>query len=350
MTGRAGAAAWLALVALSACGARAEPARAAQTAPSSPHIVADQFGYLPGAPKVALVREPVAGFDAGRGAPAAKSYTLSDARSGRAVMSITPKALTGTRGDPHSGDRLWALDFSGVTAPGRYVIRDPTGAASPEFEISGGVYKPVLRAALRTFYYQRAGLAKAAPFAETNWTGSASHLGPGQDGQARDFFRPKEASTARDLRGGWYDAGDYNQYTNWTADYVRTLMISWAENPQAFGDDFGLPESGNGVPDVIDEALWGLDWLERMQRDDGAVLSILGRAVASPPSAAKGPSYYGPPSTSATLSAAGTYAMAALLLASGCAPSSRPDRRAEGTRPEGLGLGGTKSGHHLLQQ
>ncbi len=303
---------------VSACDAKTSVAEAAtleQNKTSTPHIVLDQFGYLPRAPKIAFVREPQTGFDVGLGSPAAERYDLINLATNRAALPMVPQRLSiDELYDPLSGDTLWTLDFSHVTEPGRYVISNERGDRSPEFEIGDDVYKPVLRAALRTFYYQRAGFAKSAPFADKGWTDKASHLGKGQDSEARDFFRKTDESTARDLRGGWYDAGDYNQYMNWTAEYVRTLMFSWLENPKAWGDDFGLPESGNGVPDVIDEALWGLDWLERMQREDGAVNSILGRDVASTPSAAKGPSYYGPHSTSATLSAAGTYAFAAVVL------------------------------------
>jgi endoglucanase len=182
-----------------------------------------------------------------------------------------------------------------------------------------------MREAFRTFFYQRAGFAKSAPQAGSGWTGMASHLGPGQDSEARLFSAPDDAPTARDLRGGSHDAGDYNQHTNWTADQCRTLLISCTENPDAWGDDFGIPESGNGVPDVQDEAKWALDWLLRMQGKDGSVLSVLGRGSVSPPAAAKGPSRYGPASTSATLSAAGTFAFAALVFRESPAPGPMPN-------------------------
>ena len=74
------------------------------------------------------------------------------------------------------------------------------------------------------------------------------------------------------------------------------------------------------MPDVLDEAKWALDWLLRMQGKDGSVLSALGRDSASPPSDDTGPSRYGPASTSATLSAAGTFAFAALVFRDSPAP------------------------------
>jgi endoglucanase len=300
------------LAALAGCGGAADEPVA--EAPASPPIVLDQFGYRPSANKIAFVRVPVTGFDAGAAGVAAETYQLIDAAGGRRVRDLRPAPQAGGNVDPASGDRVWTLDFSAVTTPGTYrIVAVGGGVSSPEFEIAGDVYAPVLREAFRTFYYQRAGLEKRAPFADLRWADRASHLGPGQDRAARDFFRKDDAATALDLSGGWYDAGDFNQYTNWTATYARQLLLSHAENPGAWGDDFGIPESGNGTADVIDEALWGLDWLARMQQADGGMRSILGRAAASPPSAATGPSYYGPASTSASLSAAASFAYAALV-------------------------------------
>jgi len=65
------------------------------------------------------------------------------------------------------------------------------------------------------------------------------------------------------------------------------------------------------VPDILDEVKWGLDWLERMQNEDGSMLSVMSLAEASPPSAADGPSFYGPANASASYGSAGAFAMAA---------------------------------------
>jgi len=167
------------------------------------------------------------------------------------------------------------------------------------------------KAAFKTFYLQRAGFEKRAPYIDTAYADKASHLGKGQDTQARLYSAKKDKSTERDLRGGWYDAGDYNKYTSWTANYITILLSTYLENPTVWTDDFGIPESGNGVPDVLDEVKWGLDWLERMQNDDGSMLSVMGLSDGSPPSSATGASLYGPANTSATVTSAGAFAMAA---------------------------------------
>lgn len=289
---------------------------------SGPFIVLDQFGYLPSQKKVAILRNPVEGFDADQ------SYVPNDVLQVVALASgevvFTGSVLPWKNGtlDSSSGDQVWWFDFSNVTAPGTYLVRDAANnVTSPEFTIANGVYDDVLKQAVRVFFYQRAGFAKQPPHAAPAWSDGASHLGPGQDAQARLFSTPNDSGSAKDLSGGWYDAGDYNKYTNWTADYVIGLLHAYFEKPDIWGDDYNIPESGNGVPDILDEVKWGLDWLLRMQNDDGSVLSIVGLDEASPPSSASGPSYYGPANTSAALSTAAAFALGATVFSESINPN-----------------------------
>ena len=278
----------------------------------APHILVDQFGYLPDLAKVAVIRDPEVGFDSGRSFSPGATYVLVDDRTEKPVLTGKAVPWRGGAVDPASGDRVWHFDFSAHSAPGRYRVVDVENrVASDAFEIGETVYRPVLRDAFKAFYYQRAGFEKREPFVARGYADKASHLGRGQDTEATLYSADGDKSTARDLRGGWYDAGDYNQYTSWTANYVSSLLNSYAENPGVWTDDMGIPESGNGVPDVLDEVRWGLAWLMRMQNRDGSMLSVLGRAEGSPPSKADGPSRYGPANTSATVTAAGTFAQAA---------------------------------------
>lgn len=280
----------------------------------SPYLVVDQFGYLPDSAKVAVIRSPRLGFDASEGSAFSPGpvYQLIDHTTGRVVLSKPPSPWQDGRTDPASGDRVWWFDFSAVQTPGSYYVLDPrSGLRSPRFKIDQQVYRDVLKQAVRTFFYQRAGMAKSPQHAGKGWADGASHLGPLQDGHCRRYNAKGDASTERDLQGGWYDAGDYNKYTQWTATYIVGLLKAYEAAPAAFGDDTNIPESGNGIPDVLDEVRWGMDWLERMQNSDGSVLSIVGLASASPPSAATGQSLYGDASTTATLAAAGAYAYGA---------------------------------------
>jgi len=286
-------------------------------APLSKFIVVDQFGYLPDSEKIAVVRDPQTGFDANDAFTPGANYSLIDAQTGAIALSAAPTPWNAGATDTSSGDKAWWFDFSKVTQPGTYYVLDTEqNVRSDLFEISETVYREVLKQAVRSFFYQRVGQAKDAKWAGAQWTDTASHVGPGQDHECRAFASKDDASSAKDLWGGWYDAGDFNKYTNWTAGYVVSLLHAYLENKAAWGDDYEIPESGNGVPDVLDEAKWGLDYLTRLQNDDGSVLSIVGEASASPPSSAKDPSYYGPASTSATISTAGAYALGATVLGS----------------------------------
>ncbi|HTV16334.1 MAG TPA: glycoside hydrolase family 9 protein [Acidobacteriaceae bacterium] len=288
-------------------------ARNSSPSPSTtPFIVVDQFGYLTNARKIAVLRDPVAGFDSQSHFTPGKVCQVVDTETGKVVYEKAPVAWHAGAVDPSSGDRAWQFDFSRVVAPGRYVIRDKkTGYESAPFSIAPNLYKPILVQAVRMLYYQRAGFPKDARYAGAGWADKASHMGPGQDAEARLYNAKDDPSTARDLHGGWFDAGDFNRYTRWSGDYVVGLLHAYNENPAAFTDDFNIPESGNGIPDLLDEVKWEIDWLKRMQSDDGSLQSVLGSASGSPPSAATGPSFYGPATTSATYAGAAAFAYAA---------------------------------------
>jgi len=283
--------------------------------PVSPYIVVDQFGYLPDGEKVAVLRDPETGYDASESFTPGGTYALVDAATGIGVYGAAPEAWGDGATDPSSGDRIWWFTFSAVTTPGDYFVLDlEQNVRSYAFTISEQVYRDVLEQAVRMLYYQRAGQAKDAAHAGEGWTDAASLVGPGQDHQCRLFSATNDAATERDLWGGWYDAGDLNKYTSWTAGYVQTLLRAYAENPPAWTDDYDIPESGNGIPDVLDEARWGLDYLGRLQQDDGSMLSIVGEPGASPPSSATDPCRYGPATTSATFASAAAFATAARVL------------------------------------
>ncbi|MEL6981781.1 MAG: glycoside hydrolase family 9 protein, partial [Actinomycetota bacterium] len=86
--------------------------------------------------------------------------------------------------------------------------------------------------------------------------------------------------------------------------------------PDLFDDELGITESGNGIPDIVDEVKWETDWLERMQLDDGSVLTkvgLLGFESEPIPSEAYRPRFYEEACSSATIAAAGMYANAALV-------------------------------------
>jgi len=282
--------------------------------PLSPFIVVDQLGYRTSAEKIAVIRSPQAGYDAAMSFTPGPSYALVDARSGSRVKEGAPAAWNGGATDTSSGDKAWWFDFSSATTPGDYYVLDETkNVRSDTFRIADDVYRDVMAQAMRMFFYQRAGFAKTAQYAGAGWADGAAFMGPLQDPHCREYDKPGDATTERDLHGGWFDAGDYNRYTNWGASDVIELLRAYRESPSAFGDDYGIPESCNGVPDVLDEAKWELDWLVRMQQDDGSLLTVVGEQGGSPPSSVSKQSLYGTPSTSSAFSGAAVFALGSIV-------------------------------------
>lgn len=282
-----------------------------------PAIVVDQFGYPTTSAKIAIIRNPKSGYDKTASFTPGREYRVVECDTGKIVKSGAPSPWNDGATDTVSGDQVWWFDFSDVTASGTYAIVDvENNRRSAVFRIDDGVYRPIMKHAVRMFFYQRAGMEKTAQTAGASWADAASHLGPGQDPFSHSWLAKDDPSQVKDLRGGWFDAGDYNKYTSWTARNIISLLRAYAEHPKVFADDYAIPESGNGIPDILDEAKWGLDWLIRMQNADGSFLCVQTLSEASPPSAAKGPSYYGPPTTSATLMGAAVFAYAAKVLAS----------------------------------
>lgn len=200
-------------------------------------IVVDQFGYLPSQTKIAVIRDPqgdsvgtltdgtpIVSFDATDSFTPGSLYEVVNAVTNAVVFSAAPVAWNGGTTDPSSGDKAWHFDFSSLTTPGDYFVRDTQrNVKSYTFKVATDVYVPVLKAAVRYFYYQRAGQEKLAIHAGVGWADGASHIGPGQDKNARLYNAKSDASTERDLSGGWYDAGDFNKYTSWAAGYVTSF-------------------------------------------------------------------------------------------------------------------------------
>jgi hypothetical protein len=285
----------------------------------SRNILVDQFGYRPKDPKVAVIRSAQAGFDAGDGFKPGMRYEVRRVDDGTTVFTGAPVAWEAGAVEASSGDRGWWFDFSALAQPGRYVVVDvERHQRSPAFDIDPQVYAGALKAAMRMYFYQRSGFAKRPPYAQACWTDAAAYLGPGQDTEARDISDRDNPGKRRDLSGGWFDAGDTNKYVPNAVQPVHQLLDAYRDNPEAFGDDFDIPESGNGIPDLIDEVKWETDWLKKMQYPDGSVALKVGEIVyapASPPSSDRNARYYVPACTSSTIAAAGMFAHASYAYA-----------------------------------
>lgn len=281
-----------------------------------PYIKVDQFGYLPNAQKIAVLSNPQQGYNSNFTYTFGDTLALCDANAlGAVVFKAAPTPWNGGVTHTQSGDKVAWFDFSAFTTPGLYYIRDlQNGIESYNFQIGNCAYKEPIKQALRALYYQRCGMDKAIPFAEAAWTDTHCHDGNLQDTDCRLHNNPI-ASTSKDLHGGWHDAGDYNKYVNFTFTTLTELLLAYQENPTVWSDDMEIPESGNQIPDLLDEVKWELDWLLRMQESDGGVLSVVGvknYATASPPSADVAQRFYGPATTSASFTAASVFALGAI--------------------------------------
>ncbi|WP_428667231.1 glycoside hydrolase family 9 protein [Runella sp.] len=286
------------------------------------HFKIDQFGYQTNAQKIAVISNPISGYNSVNNA-FTPSSTLEIRRLFDNVSVFSGSITTWNGGATHdqSGDKVWWFDFSALTTNGEYYIYDAAqNKQSFAFEIRQDVYKNVLKHAVRAFFYQRCGIAKATYFGGKKWNdNTACHTHANQDLDCRLVTDVSNASLAKNLSGGWHDAGDYNKYTNFTYEPVHDLLYAYQEKPGIWTDDFGIPESGNNVPDILDEIKWELDWLLKMQNADGSVLnkvSVTDFSATSPPSADLGARRYGPASTSSTLTAASVFAHAAIVFGS----------------------------------
>lgn len=277
-------------------------------------VTVDQFGYRPADTKVAVLRDPQLGYDSLQSYTPGTSVSVIDSATGKVVYSGVAIAHNEGNIDTASGDKIWWFDFSKVTDVGTYFVRDDADTAKKSFyfRVKEDIYNDILKAAVRMMFYQRVGFAKEAKYAGAEWADAASHT---QDAKARLFTDSTNTALERDVSGGWYDAGDYNKYTDWNGNYVEELLDAYFERPKAFTDDYNIPESGNGIPDVLDEVKWGLDHMLRMYNEDGSVLSVVGEShekvdgsAATPPSTAAGRTYYGAPNATATYSAAKAFA------------------------------------------
>jgi len=272
-------------------------------------IKTDQFGYRPNDEKIAVISDPQTGYNSALSFTPGSTYQVRDWNTDAVLYTGTPLAWNGGATQVQSGDKVWWFDFSTFTITGEYYIYDLTNnVGSYKFIIDPCVYNDVLKQALRMFYYQRCGSAKTSACAGVGWADPICHAGSKQDQDCR-LYNNNNYSTSKNLSGGWHDAGDYNKYVNFTFGTVMDLLLAYKENPAVFGDDNNIPESGNGLPDILDEVKYEMDWLLKMQQSNGSVLSVVGGGSASPPSADTVQRKYGPVNTSATLTGAALFAL-----------------------------------------
>ena len=201
----------------------------------------NQLGYLPESIKV--------GVYGSKTNTTVNSFSLYDAATDKEVFNSKKPASKGAYGPFESSYRL---NFSDYNIPGKYYIK-ANGVKSPVFRINENVYDHTADFLLEYMRQQRCGY--------NPYLTDSCHL---DDGYI--LYNPTKKGQRIDVTGGWHDATDYLQYTATSANAVLQLLLSYRDNPEAFGDAYkanGLP-GPNGIPDIIDEAKWGMDWLKKM--------------------------------------------------------------------------------------
>ncbi|MDQ8199429.1 glycoside hydrolase family 9 protein [Pelagicoccus enzymogenes] len=232
-------------------------------------------------------------------------FLVCDAESGEAVFEGEATLRTSDDGLEwrseagrevrHAGGPVWEMDFSDLDLVGRFRLRLPGIGVSPAFGIGQRVWEEVFAKQMLGFLNQRSGIALGPPFTayrrpmnlnpkmgakilscdqDAFW----SHRLPSGENEANPFSRI-EASVIPGTQnphawGSWADAADHDRrYRHLEA--VHVMLGLWERNSDYFGKlKLSLPEDevSNGLPDILDEAWWGLGLYLRTQREDGAIV------------------------------------------------------------------------------
>jgi endoglucanase len=256
-------------------------------------IHVNQAGYLPDAAKFAYITQFVGGRNGGKDkadvdfAVHGGTFRVISVETGQAVHSgnLALSAVCAKDGnavpDPLSESRVWEADFSALQTPGTYRVHLPGVGVSYPFRIASNVFNEAAGVLFRGMYHQRCGTALTEEW--TRHTHPACHLDdalvPALDAYGHDEldFFPQAEGTRRDCARGHHDAGDYGKYVINGSLFAEALLLPFLAMPERLQSDaYPVPEAGNGIPDILEEAKWELDWIANMQDPaDGGVHIIV---------------------------------------------------------------------------
>ncbi len=209
-------------------------------------ISVNETGFLPEAVKLAISDTP------------GEFYIVDDNEGTRLEAAVD---VNNAGHDETAGCEVYRLDFSEVKAPGIYHIESDRGDRSVSFKVEPHVYKSLKNALLKFFYFQRCGCELSEKHAGI-FKRSACHTSP-----VKLLGGNKEIPLSK----GWHDAGDYGRYASAGAVTVAHMLYAYELFPEAFNETVNIPESGNGIPDILNECRYELDLLSQMQAEDGGV-------------------------------------------------------------------------------
>ena len=211
----------------------------------SKNININQIGYRPGDTKLAIFRD--SGLDS--------KFDVINVETGETVFTGD---IYGEVETPSAGENVAHGDFSPIKEPGTYKLVAAKSGESYEFTIADNVYDDIFNDIVKMLYLQRCGSDLEAEYAG-DFAHSACHS------QEAIIYG---TSDKKDVSGGWHDAGDYGRYIVPAAKAVADILLAYEDYGPVFSDNVGIPESGNGVPDILDEARYELEWMLKMQDEE----------------------------------------------------------------------------------
>jgi endoglucanase len=232
--------------------------------------------------------------------------------------------------DASSGQNVHSIDFGAYRKRGTGLTLVADGETSRPFDIDASAYERLRLDSAKYYYTQRSGLAIRDDL-RPGYGRPAGHVGVAPNkGDTSVPCQPGVCDYSLDVSGGWYDAGDHGKYvvnggiSTWellsTHERARHARTGQADK---LGDGtLAIPESGNKVPDILDEARWELEFLLKMQVPDGKPLAGMAHhkmhdeqwtGLPLMPHDDPQKRELHPPSTAATLNLAATAAQAARL-------------------------------------
>jgi lysophospholipase L1-like esterase len=268
----------------------------------SPAIHVNQEGYLSAYPKKAAV-----GYSLGNLGemiiPTNKFFVVTTQNAVMFQGTLTLRPDVGYNYTPIPYQNVYEADFSSLTTPGEYFLKVPGMGASLPFRVDDGIAMGFARTYALGLFHQRSGMEESMPF--TRFTHAADHLAPSSvptNASAPFAFTWQTVSNYSSevnsdnppqiapgltnynaqlfpfvnqgmvtVPGGHFEAGDYNRVTYNGAQLIHTLVFA-ADSLPGVGalDNLGIPESGDGISDVLQEAKWEADFIIKMQDADGA--------------------------------------------------------------------------------
>ena len=262
----------------------------------------NQTGFYPIGPKIGIVLNSK-DDDFYIQTPAKKNVF-----AGKLKKSVKP-----TFGGAYTG----IADFSEFKTAGKYLLYVPGSGYSYPFEIKASVHHNVAAASIKAYYFMRASIALKEKYAG-KWSRAEGHPDKTVLIHASAASDGRPAGIIISSPRGWYDAGDYNKYVVNSGITTSTLLSLYEDFPAYMKTvKLNIPESGNGLPDVLNEILWNLRWMLTMQDPaDGGVYHKLTNAAFDKmemPDESKEPRYVVQKGTAATLDFAAVMAQASRI-------------------------------------